>query len=94
MRTIVIDIDGAYFEADAGVARANVGLSRAIGTAVIVSLVDMGGFFGVAQVFANTQTGLGRVDANSLGQVAPWDAVGKEIGADRNMCICPCRLAG
>lgn len=60
-------------------ARANVGLSRAIGTTIIVSPIDMRGLIGMAQVLALIQTGIGRIDTNSLGLVDQWDALKKGI---------------
>lgn len=72
--------DDANFEAKA---RANVGLSRAIGSTIIVSPVDMRSLIGMAQVLAALQIGVGRVDTNSL--VAKWDCLVCGITSDEAM---------
>lgn len=72
----------ANFEA---YAKANVGLSWAIGATIIVSPIDMRGLIGMAQVLAALQTRLGRIDANSFGLVAQRGRVEKNITSDEKM---------
>lgn len=66
-------------------ARANVGLSRAIGATIIVSPVDMRGLIGMAQVLATIQAGLCRIDTDSGGVVLTLEAQDKVIQTDRAM---------
>ena len=72
----------ANFEA---YARANVGLSRAIGTTIILSPLDMRGLIGLAQVLATLQTGLGLVVTNALGHVRDVNLLRHDVITESQM---------
>ena len=69
-------------------ARANVGLSRTIGTTIIVSPLDMAGQPGACIVTAVLQAGLAIVDTTAHGEAEIQTALNTEIRSDRDMEAC------
>lgn len=72
-------------------ARANVGLSRAIGATVIVSPPDMRGLIGMAQILATIQSGIGYIYTHAAGCLWQHSALDTEIAQESDM---QARLAG
>lgn len=72
----------ANFEA---YARANVGLSRAIGSTVIVSPLDMRGLIGMAQVVGTLQGGLAVIKTNQYGLESSVSHLDDQIADDLAM---------
>ena len=68
--------------------RANVGLSRAIGTTIIVSPLDMAGQPGACIVTAVLQAGFAIVDTTAYGEAEIQTALDTEIRSDQDMEAC------
>ena len=68
--------------------RANVGLSRAIGTTIIVSPLDMAGQPGACIVTAVLQAGFAIVDTTAHGEAEIQTALDTEIRSDQDMEAC------